>query len=163
MADDDLKALAKRLKAAGEKGLTRELNKGIRDAVLPLRTEAPKSALRVLPGRGGLAQRVASSKISIGKRENGIRFTMRNQYQLEKMDKPGELRRPVFPRRTRIQKITRRNKGSAKLNANRKKWAWETQKIKPGWFSIPANKVGEQVGRDVEAAVQNVARQIEGK
>lgn len=163
MAGDDLKDLQRRLKEAGERGLSRELNKSLNTAVKPLKMELPKSARRVLPSRGGLAERIAKSKISIRKKPNGLVLVAKNDYQLAKMDNPGVIRKPVFPRRSRLQRVTGRNKGRAKLQTNRKKWAWESQRIKPGWFSEPTARAGKQITTEVENAVKAVARQIEGR
>lgn len=163
MADDDLKLLSKRLKELGEKGLSRELNKGINAAVLPLKKELPKSARKILPGRGGLAERIATSKISIRKLPNGVVLTMKNKYQIAKMDIPGVIRHPVFPRRSNVQKKILHQKGPAKLHKSRAKWAWESQKIRPGWFSEPTAKSGRQAAKDVEAAIVRVAKQIAGR
>lgn len=159
---DDLKALQRRLKDAGNRGLTRELNKAITNAINPVKRALPASALRRLPRRGGLAKRVADSRITVSKRNFAVRLTMKNAYALEKMDDPGIIRHPVFPRRSRIQRATGRNRGSSRLNANRKKWAWESQRIRPGWASIPLQENKAQAKREIEEAMQRVFRQIEG-
>jgi hypothetical protein len=163
VAEIDLKQLQRNLKAAGNTGLSRELNKGINHAVVPLKKEIPRSALLILPGRGGLNKRVAGSKMSVRKMSNGIRLVLKNDYQLTYMDNPGKLRHPVFPRRSRTAKALGRSTGSSKLHANRKKWAWESQKIKPGFFTKPVTRAGEQVRKDIVTAMENVVRQIEGK
>jgi hypothetical protein len=160
--NDDLKAVMLRLKEAGNRGLSRELNKGITKAITPLKTELPKSALRTLPRRGGLAKRVAESKVSVRKRQYQVTLVLKNAYHLEKMDDPGVLRRPVFPKRTRFQRAVGARAGKAKLQQNRKKWAWESQRIRPGWFTRPTNAAKAQAKADIEQAIQNVVRQIEG-
>lgn len=163
MADnDDLKLLMRRLKEAGNRGLSRELNKSITQAVMPLKKELPKSARRRLPRRGGLAERVATSKITVSKRNFAVRLIMKNAYELKKMDDPGVIRHPVFPRRSRIQRVTGRNRGSSRLNVNRKKWAWESQRIRKGWASDPMNATKAQAKQEIEDAMQRVFRQIEG-
>lgn len=158
---DDLKSLAKRLKAAGETGLSRELNKGINSAVKPLKKDLVASARSTLPRRGGLAERIAKSRYSTLKRPDGIVIKVKNQYHLDLMDDPGRLRHPTF----RKKSVVRRALGlrqKSKLG-KRKKWKWVNQKVRPGWWTEPVNKRTEQVTKDMRKAIDTVVRQIEGK
>ncbi len=53
---EEFGALAKHLKEAGEKDLQKEFNKGIRDALNPVKDEIGQWVLALLPRPGGLAQ-----------------------------------------------------------------------------------------------------------
>lgn len=146
MADNDLKSLARRLRQAGRKDLTRELNKGVADAVKPLRAELPASARSHLPRRGGLAARVAGAKIRVTRKPNGVVLTAVQQYQIRPMDDPGVIRHPVFKRKGEEGRHT----------------VWMAQKIRPGWFSDPANRTRALAAKNLEAALNNVARKLDG-
>jgi hypothetical protein len=135
---DQLRRLARQLKEAGDRTLARELNKAIRKAVEPLKAELPDSARDTLPSRGGLAERVAQSKIGISRRKQGLRLVAKNKYQLKRMDK-GSVRHPVF--------------GNTEV--------WALQFITPGWFTRRAEEHREAIQDEVVAAMDSVASQIE--
>jgi hypothetical protein len=162
VADHDLKALAQRCKDAGAKDLSRELNKGIKNTVEPLKQDLIISARTTLPRRGGLAKKISESKISISRRPNGLVLRARNAYHLDKMDDPGTLRRPVFRRRSRLQKLFNQKRQSLH-HTYRKQRRWVNQKIKPGWFTIPAQKRRPIMIKELDAALTRVAKAIEGR
>jgi hypothetical protein len=141
---EQLAALSRRLKAAGEKDLQRELSKGIAKAMKPLRQELQRSAQR-LPRRGGLAKRVADSKMRTTRRNTGravgLRLTVTNPENIRRMDN-GTVRHPVFGRRNR---------------------PWVTQPVKPGWFTDPTEAAAPVVRAEVEAAMRAVTAKIDGK
>jgi hypothetical protein len=144
---EQLAALSRRLKAAGEKGLQRELSKGIARAMEPLKRELPASAGR-LPRRGGLAALVAASKIRTSRRNSGRAVGLRLQaanpnLQLAKLD-DGEVRHPVFRRAGRPV-------------------VWVRQPVRPGWFTDPTQAAAPVVRAQVQAAMSAVAAQIDGK
>lgn len=143
---DDLAKLSRQLKAAGEKGLQRELSKGIRDALKPVRTvELPKSALETLPRHGGLNVLVSKTKYSIsrktGNRIAGLRLTAKNIYNLRRIDS-GTVRHPVFK------------------SEKRAKAPWVNQKVTPGWFTQPTEAAAPHVQREIMKAMDVVAKQI---
>jgi hypothetical protein len=142
---DDLKAFAKRCREVGRKDLSRELNKAITDVVRPLKTELPASALRKLPRRGGLAKRVAESKIGVRKKPEGVTVVTKNKYDLAKLD-AGFNRHPVLPRR----------------GTPRSQWVWVEQRVRPGWFTEPAEALKPEAIRRLDAALKEVARKLEG-
>ena len=159
---DDLKALAKRCKDVGAKDLTKELNAGIRNSVMPLRKSAPASALRILPKKGGLNVDVASkSKISISKQAYGIKFRMKNEYQLYKIDQ-GFVRRPVFRRKSRLQKVFRQKRQSLH-HTYRDQRVWVVQKVRPGWWTIPTKAASTTANKELESSMDRVAKALEGR
>lgn len=120
---EGLAALAKDLRAAGNKEMTKELRKGCQRAVRPLKEAARQGALDELPSSGGLAAEVAAStftgRVSLLGRDpritlegKGLVNDKGGRHDLRAMDR-GRLRHPVYGRRGR----------------------WVTQLIHPGWFT----------------------------
>lgn len=140
---EQLAALSRRLRAAGEKDLQRELSKAITASMKPLRTALPRSALAKLPRRGGLAKRVAGSKLRNTRRNTGravgLRLTATNADNIRRIDR-GEVRHPVFGH-----------------------GPWQTQRVTPGWFTEPTQALAPQARAQVEAAMNEVTRKIEGR
>jgi hypothetical protein len=140
---EDLDRLGKRLKAMGDGGLRSELLAGIRKAAKPLPQAVRASALEKLPQRGGLAARIAGSRMSTRTRLSGnnvgVRFEAKGVYNLRRMDR-GQVRHMAF--------------GNPK--------SWHTQEIPEGWFSQPIEDIAPDVRDDVNEAMSNVADKITG-
>jgi len=116
VGEQKLARVGNAIRAAGDKDLDRALRRAMQRSAKPLKAAARYGALRRLPVRGGLAERVADSKFSArvttsGKRA-GVRIVGRSGYDLQGMD-DGLVRHPVFGNRRR----------------------WVNEPIKPGWFS----------------------------
>lgn len=145
---EEMVRLARRLKEAGNKDLSREMRKGTRNALKPLRNALPTSARKKLPRKNGLAEIVAKSKLSVtnraGGQREGTRLTAKNAYSLQKMDE-GEVRHPVYAR-----------------NPDRKKWAWKTQKVEPGWATEPFEKLAPEARAEMEKAMEIVIAKLDG-
>lgn len=139
---EQLAALSRQLKAAGEKDLQRELSKAIAKAMKPLRAELPRSALAKLPRRGGLAAQVAASKLRNTRRNTGravgLRLTATNPDNIRRIDRRGEVRHPTFGH-----------------------GPWVTQKVTPGWFTQPTDALAPQARADVEAAMNTIAAKLD--
>lgn len=141
---DQLEALGRRFKAAGEegKGLRKELLAGIRSTNKPTIAMIRTSALDVLPKRGGLAAIVARS--SIGTRTRlagnavGVEIKGTGKVNIRRMN-AGSLRKPVF--------------------GNRENWV--AQSITPGWFNKPIEADRPRIQAGIEKSLQTVARKIE--
>jgi hypothetical protein len=144
MADDgaDFREFARVLRNAGRQDLAKKLNKAITDSVKPLKRELAVSARRVLPSRGGLGKSVAKTKIGMRRKRNGVIVTTKNKYDLQKLDE-GAIRHPVFPR------------------GPKSGWEWSRQRVRPGWFSGPAEAAKADVTRAVEAALADIIRDID--
>lgn len=140
---EQLADLSRRLKQAGEKDLQRELSKGIAQALEPLRTQLPRSAMAKLPRRGGLAKRVADSKIRTTRRNTGrsvgLRLRADNSDNIRRIDR-GEVRHPTYGH-----------------------LPWQRQRVTPGWFTDPTEALAPQARAQVEAAMTEVVRKIEGR
>jgi hypothetical protein len=137
-------ALAKSLKAAGEKGLQRELNKAVRNAVAPLKAAVQESARTTLPRHGGLADRVAAAAVPRSRRQNsskgvGLRVTAtgrKGMKNLQALD-AGKVRHPVYGRD-----------------------AWVAQSVTPGFWSKPLEELAPKARAELEAAMQRIANQV---
>ena len=143
MADGaaQLAALAKALKDAGNKGLQRELTKGITQAVKPLKAAVAASARAKLPSSGGLAERAAGIPIRSRRNKSGLRVvaTGRGGMKNVKALDAGTVRHPVYGRS-----------------------AWVSQSVTPGFWTEPTEELAPEVRAQVEKAMDVVARKIEG-
>jgi hypothetical protein len=137
-------AVARELKAAGDKELRRELAKSLGEATKPLRLAAKRSARDTLPKRGGLAARTAKASLRTTTRTGAspsIKIVGRQgNANLGRLD-AGVNRHPVYG-----------NEGK-----------WVTQRVRPGWFSKPMAEGGDEVRRQVVAAVDAVIRKLAGR
>jgi hypothetical protein len=138
----ELAQLAKRLKAAGDKGIRRELTKAFNEATEPAKDEVRASALDVLPRAGGLAERVASARVSTRTRLTGsspsVKLTQRIKgYDLKVIDK-GWVRHPVHGHR-----------GS-----------WVNQQVPEGYWRKPMRLTAARTEREVILAMRRVSRMI---
>jgi hypothetical protein len=145
----EFRALAQRLKDAGEKGLRRELSKAIRDAVAPLKADILDPAhldpympdnyvpallrdLRVTTfSRAGL-----EAGVSVRAQARTPRGNYRQVVQLEE----GSIRHPVF--------------------GNREVWRTQFKGMRAGFFSDPVREHGPQIADAVVAAGHDVAQKI---
>lgn len=143
---EKLVRLAAAIKASGDKDMQRGLTKAVRKSNRPMLRAARRGAIAILPYRGGLAERVASSRfttrVSTTGAGAGVRVTgvSRQRDQLDRMDEQGIVRHPTYGHRP-----------------------WNNQKITPGWFTKPLTLEAQKTGRDIEQAVDTVARELEAK
>jgi len=136
---DKLRIVTRALKQFGDKGLSREVYRGLNRATIPLREDARRSAASRLPQRGGLAQRVAKSKMTTRRRAGrnpGISIQAKGMTQLRSMDR-GSVRHPVFGR-----------------------GPWVTQRITPGWFTEPMEAGAPEVRRELLRVLDEAAREL---
>jgi hypothetical protein len=138
---EQLAALARQLKAAGDKGLKRELSKGIAAATKPLKVAVKQSALETLPKKGGLNVRVAAQISPRTRRSaNGVRITATGKQgarNLADLDR-GIVRHPVFGHRGR----------------------WSVEKVRPGFWTRPLEDLAPGARQELLDAMQRVAGQI---
>jgi len=141
---DQLRALSRRLKDFGDKGMKREFSREVAAVMKPLRTsDLPQSARENLPREGGLNEKVAKTVYRIvrrtGTRSAGLRLVGRNMYNIYRMNK-GQNRHPI-------------------PNTNK----WTTQRITPGWFDKPTNRARPAIQSGMVRAMDRMARQIDGR
>lgn len=146
-----LAALQRNLKQAGGKGLDRELRKGLREAAKPI-ADAERAAARGLPAKGGkssgLRARMAAAvtvRYSSSKRNPGVRVHIPKRRMPEKegnlpryTQSPQGWRHPVY--------------GNTEV--------WVQQVMAPGWWFNAARPHWGAARREINAAVDRIAKQI---
>jgi hypothetical protein len=136
---DKLRIVTRALKQFGDKDLSRGVYRGLNRATIPLRADARRSAATVLPQRGGLADRVAKSRMTTRRRAGrnpGISIQAKGMPQLRAMDR-GVVRHPVYGR-----------------------GPWVTQRITPGWFTDPMEAGAAGVRRELLRVLDEAAREL---
>lgn len=139
---DQLAALAKRFKGA-PKELRSGFTKAITKAVVPLKKAAKRSAQDRLPGRGGLARRVAKTTLR-HKRRAGASAGIRIEANTNAVKDPLRL-----------------DRGRAKHPTYGHK-PWVLQDVRKGWFTDPMQEGAPLVRRELTTVMDDIARQIEG-
>ena len=139
---DDLERIAAEIKETGDRGLRKDLLRGINRALKPAKAAVKEAARRELPHHGGLDEFVASSRIGSSTRSSGrnpgVRLTgKKSGHDLRAIDR-GRLRHPVFGNRN----------------------AWVTQEVKPGWWSQTLQEQAPEVRHEVVSALDEVARRL---
>jgi len=135
--------LARLLKESGDRELRKELLRGIRDSNKGTIRKVRANAEATLPKRGGLAAKVARSKIATRSRVSGTNIGVKirgtdPRVNLNRLD-DGKLRHPVF--------------------GNRRNWA--EQSVPRGWFSEPIRDDLPRILRDIHQVVAEVADKIQ--
>jgi hypothetical protein len=94
----ELRELGRRLKAAGETGIKRELFRSLRKAAYPLIPAARENARARLPKAGGLNERVADSDMGTQIRTTGksVGVRVRTKTHDTRATNNGYVRHPVF-------------------------------------------------------------------
>lgn len=145
---DQFAALSKRLKEVADKDLGREFSRGISAATRPVIRGLRQAALDTLPSRGGLAERVSKTKIRAQRRNSsrsaGVRIVARDPYYIDRLDQ-GRLRHPVF----------------ADADKERKSWRWVNQRVKPGWWTRPAELAAESTRVRLEHAMKAIQAKLD--
>jgi hypothetical protein len=99
---DDLLAISRRLKAAGEKELRKEFHKGLQTAAKPLIPKVREAARRDLPKHGGLNERIARkpmrAQVRTGAKTAGVRIV---GTKVDPRINQGRVYHPVFGRQGR--------------------------------------------------------------
>lgn len=111
---EDFLALSKRLKAAGESGLRKELHKEMRNAAKPLARNVKESAAdRIGPHSGGIGKHYAGKtvrpQVRTGAKTAGVRLVMPKTDP--RVDSQGRVFHPVFGRRPGVVQMMPAVKG----------------------------------------------------
>ena len=132
---DELAALGRRVRAAGDAGLKQAFRDGLNDAGRPAVDAARRSARNRLPRRGGLAERVAAGKFTAKVRGTELIIAGQAGVDLPAMD-AGRFRHPVHGHRDR----------------------WVPQDIPPGWWT---DAMTEQADAVAKAVIDVVATMLD--
>ena len=141
--------LARRMRAAGEGDLLKELTKSLRLAVKPVTPASRAEARRRLPRAGGLAERVARAPQRItaraGRTSTSVRLTVVGKKSGAAGADAGLVRHPVFGR------------GRA---------SFVEQRVPAGWFTDTVEGQREGMQADVVGVLddytEQLARRLEG-
>lgn len=136
-----LEVLARRLKATGDRELRKELLRGIREGTKGTKPKIANSLASRLPKRGGLAARMATSRITtktkLSGRTVGVTLEARAPHDIRGMN-AGRLRHKVFGREQ-----------------------WVDQDIEPGVFTDPIEEDAPEIRDAVQRVMRNLADRIE--
>ena len=139
---EQLAALSKRLRTAGEKDLKREFNRSLRDASKKPISSAKANAER-LPRKGGLAEKVANSRIvqrnRLSAKNPTLAIQATNDVNLWRLDR-GQIRHPVF--------------------GNKEKWVTQTLP-RSGWWSDAMKEAQPEAQRELAKALDRIQRKLE--
>lgn len=127
---DELAALGRRVRAAGDAGLRRSFRDGLTEAARPATEAGRASARRVLPAAGGLAERVARGRFTARVRGTDLAVTAQAGLDLPALD-AGLFRHPVHGHRDR----------------------WVPQHVTPGWWTRAMQEQADTVAAAVAAQV----------
>jgi hypothetical protein len=133
---DQLFRLSKALKAAGDRGLQRDMSAGLAQSMQTFPV-AMRRAARRLPNRGGFAGRVANTPVTVTRTAKGARVQVRSPYDLNLIDK-GVLFHPIFGRDD-----------------------WVRQSVRPGVVSQPVKEQAPKLRRKANHVLDQVAAKIE--
>lgn len=145
-APEQLQALNRALKQAGDKELRKELNAGLRRAVKPIQAAARVNYAKRLPKRGGLAGKAARARMSVA----------------QKKTRAGDPSLQMVTRHPTGQKMDMRAIDSGLIRHKTfGRLPWTLQRI-PGHSFTDAALAGEDEGkREIERAIETVTRKIE--
>lgn len=144
---EQLATMAKRFKAQGRAGVTRQMVADIRREVKPIQAAQKRAVAGLAHAPSDWkkeAARWSRIRVTTGSRSAAVRLTVsgKGPYQRRaRLLNRGTWRHPTFGDRER----------------------WFTQTVKPGWFDLPARK-GEYVIRGrIRAIIERYMRRLEGR
>lgn len=145
---DQLASVSRQLRAAGDKGLTRELHQGLNRAVKPLRAAAKDAAREGIGNKHGYGAQVAASMRVTPRRRAGRNPSLRivatrKSTPLARLDR-GELRHPTFGRW--------RSASGRSLAA--------TTRVRSGWWAQALQAHADDVRREIRKAITDVRAQL---
>lgn len=153
LASRDFDRIANELRAAADRKLQRRVAYAIAKIARPIGREVLEEGASEMPQRGGLADRVAASKVGVSSWFRGqtsfIAIRFRNSIRLKGLNR-GYLRHPVF----------------ADSAETRDEWTWVSQSVPGQAFTKALQKRQTAVRGAAVAAAQDVlhdvARSVKG-
>jgi hypothetical protein len=137
---DQLVALAQTLRTVGDVALKKELRSGLTRAARSLIKNVRRSALTRLPKKGGLAKRVARSKITTSARTTGsgagVTILARSGYDISSINR-GRVRHLSFGH-----------------------LPWVDQSVSPGFWADPLNEAAIPVRHEIQKLMDDIAAKI---
>lgn len=145
-----LRALQRRLKEAGERGLTRELNKGLKAAVEPI-AAAERQAAQGLPSAKDAGA-------------HGLRAALANSIRIRMSSSKSNPGASVYIPRGTIPGWKNPGKDTSKAGGWRHRVyggkTWVRQVSEPGWWPRTARTQSPQAKAKIRAAVEAVNRKV---
>lgn len=155
-----LHSLRTRLRETGDKGLGKELGRGLRRAASKfppaVRAEVPKA---MPSGYAPVLARSLRFRLSVrdSRTTSWVTYRVYGDGQKERRDVPrlnaGVLRHPVFGR-------TRPLKNHARYRATSMANPWVAQKVRKGFVDRPVDRLSGDVAREMRAVVDTIANMI---
>jgi len=145
----DLAGVHRALKQLGDKGLGKQMSKGLLAAGRPLRREIRTEIPKAMPS--GYAPVLSKSlrfrqQVKTGRKDARVTIRVHADGQQERRDLPalnrGRLRHPVYGRR---------------------RHPWVNQKVRAGVVDRPIDRLAPEIRRQMNAVVDYVADQITGR
>lgn len=132
--------VASTLRDLGDRGLNRDLARGLDRVAEKLTEDARRAALERLPRRGGLAQRVADSPMLTQRKRGsnpGVSIRAKGMRELRLIDS-GLVRHPVYGNRD-VRSV---------------------QRVTPGWFTAPMEAGRDDAIRAIDKVLDDVVAKI---
>lgn len=154
-----LRAVAKAIKATGDKGLGREMSAGLRAATRPVQTAILAEADRVLPKRGGYRDTFTASvrfrnSVRAQARQASVRLVTFGEGTSQRRDirglNKGDLRHPVYGR-------SRNTRGGRVPNP------WTVTKIRAGFWDRGTNSAADAAEREMTKVLDDFASKLAGR
>ena len=141
--------LAKALRNVGDKELQKELYAGLNRATKELRADVKDSQVQNLPDHGGLNKELTRGKGSVrrrGGKNPSVRIVFKGIEQMDRIDRQGRVRHPVFRRAGR-------------------RTVWVDQRIPKakGWFTDPLENGAPAVRKELVRVIDEVAKKLARK
>lgn len=165
----ELRVVRNRLRAIGDKGLGKQMSKGIQRALKPFPPEVRAEAGNVMPERGGyrdvlLPSLRFRSRVKETRQTCDIVIRVYGDGKGEQRDvrrlNRGQLRHPNPPGRFRRRMWTttkpRKRIPGGQLIRN----DWSVTKIRAGFVDRPADRILPQAVREIQSVIDYVAEQI---
>lgn len=159
-AGRDLAAVRRALRELGDKGLGKQLSRGLSRAVLPLRQQIRAEAISKMPsGYGPVLSKSLRFRQSTraSRREGQVIERVYGDGQRERRDvvriDQGILRHPVFGR-------SRPLKRHALWRATSKRNPWVAQPVEKGFATGTAERMQSEIGDAMRAVLDEVADKI---
>lgn len=157
----DLATLQKALRQIGDKGLGRQLSRGLSKATDALPPAIRAEAGTVMPS--GYAPVLSRSLrfrrgVKAGRTTAEITYRVYGDGQKERRDvrtlNRGTLRHPVYGRSRRLK----RGPKAGTIIRN----PWAAQKVRSGFVDKPVDRLAPEIRRQMDAVVTDIANQIKG-
>lgn len=159
-ASAQLHAIAAALRARGEKGMKREMTAALCAGAQPLVSAVRTSARARLPRSGGLAERVASERITVSVRTASARtagVALRTRTHDSQATNAGYVRHPVFAQRAEGPVAP----GRTRVRGSKDVWVLQEIPQAAGWWTDPLRAGSPAVTPLLLGVMEKVSAEIQ--